>query len=101
MPLGWSFRHWAVALAGTVLSAVVIAVPTGIIRTPLYHRMTPVSWWDYPELAMTAVLEGVLLASYARTGRAGQAGTAQTAGCWHSSPSAARCATSWSCSRPG
>ena len=45
MPLGWSFRHWAAALAGTALAAVVIAVPAGIIQTPLYHRMTPVTWW--------------------------------------------------------
>lgn len=79
MPLGWSFRHWAIALAGSVLAAVVIAVPTGIIQTPLYHRMTPVTWWDYPALAVTALLEGVLLASYVRTGSAGQAGTAQAA----------------------
>ncbi len=34
-------------LAGAALAAVVIAVPTGIIRTPFYHRMMPVKWWDY------------------------------------------------------
>src|SRR5579875_3754300 len=80
MRLGWSLRHWAVAVAGSVLAAVVIAVPTGILQTPLYHRMTPATWWDYPALAVTAVLEGVLLASYMRTGSAGQAGAAQAAG---------------------
>lgn len=80
MPLGWGFRHWAAALAGTVLAAVVIAVPTGIIRTSLYHRMTPVTWWDYPALAATAVLEGILFATYVRAGTAGRGGTAQAAG---------------------
>ncbi len=80
MPLGWSFRHWAAALTGTALAAVVIAVPTGIIQTPFYHRMTPVTWWDYPALAVTAVLEGVLLATYVRAGTAGQGGAAQAAG---------------------
>ena len=76
---GWTARHWAVALGGVLLTAAVIAVPTGIIHTPIYHRMTPVLWWAYPAWALTAVLEGVLLATYVRTGRPSRASTGQAA----------------------
>ena len=71
---GWQARQWAAAAGAAVLTAVVVGVPTGIIRTPLYHRMTPVLWWNYPVWAVTALLEGLLLASYVRAG-AGRAST--------------------------
>ncbi len=77
---GWQARHWAAALGGAALAAVLVGVPTGIIRTSLYHRMTPVLWWNYPVWAVTALLEGFLLASYVRAG-AGNATTGKaTAG---------------------
>lgn len=60
----WPARRWAAAVVATALTATVIGIPTGIIRTPLYMRMTPVLWWNYPVWAATAVLEGVLLASF-------------------------------------
>ena len=80
MPAGWTTRHWAVALAGAAMAAVAIAVPTGIIQSPLYHRMTPVTWWDYPAWAVTAMLEGILLATYVRSKTTSRASTAQAAG---------------------
>jgi TctA family transporter len=61
---GWAARQWAAGAAGTVLAAVVIGIPTVVIVSPFYHRMTPVTWWAYPVWALTAVLEGLLLASY-------------------------------------
>ena len=77
---GVAARHWAAALGGAALAAVLVGVPTGIIRTSLYHRMTPVLWWNYPVWAATALLEGFLLASYVRAG-AGKASTGRaTAG---------------------
>lgn len=30
--------------AGAALAAVLFGIPTGIIRMPFYHRMTPVTW---------------------------------------------------------
>lgn len=74
---GWTAWQWAAGLGGAVLAAVVIAIPTGIIHTPFYHRMTPVLWWNYPAWALTAVLEGFLLATYVRAGSAGRASTGQ------------------------
>ena len=78
---GWTARQWAAATAAAALAAVVIGIPTGIIVTPLYHRMTPVIWWAYPAWALTAALEGLLLATYVRAGSARRASTGQvTAG---------------------
>lgn len=49
------------------MTALVIGVPTGIIATPFYHRMTPVQWWNYPVWAVTVLLSGLILATYIRT----------------------------------
>lgn len=40
-------------------------LPTGIIETPFYVRMTPVEWWNYPFWIVNAVLVGLLAATYA------------------------------------
>ncbi len=63
----WPGRRWAAAVLGAGLTALAIGVPTGIIRTPFYHRMTPVQWWNYPVWAVTALLSGLILATYIRT----------------------------------
>ena len=65
----WPARRWIAAVLAAVLVAVAIGVPTGIIRTPWYTRMTPVLWWNYPVWAVTALLSGLLAATYVR-GRA-------------------------------
>ncbi len=69
---GWAPRQWAAAAATAAGAALIIGVPTGIIRTPFYHRMTPVQWWNYPVWIVTAVLEGLILATYAAPGPAGR-----------------------------
>lgn len=62
----WSARRWLVASATGVLSALVIGVPTGIVQTSLYTRMTPVTWWNYPVWTLSAVLIGLTAATYVR-----------------------------------
>lgn len=64
----WPLRRWLAGSIATALTAFVIGVPTGIIATPFYHRMTPVLWWNYPVWATTAVLSGLIFATYIRTG---------------------------------
>jgi len=61
---GWGPRRWFAATVGAVASAAMIGIPTGIIETPYYHRMTPVLWWNYPVWGATALLSGLLLATY-------------------------------------
>lgn len=64
----WSVRHWAVAFGTAVLAALVIGVPTMMIPSPFFSRAVPVTWWSYPIWGLSAVLEGLLIATYVRTG---------------------------------
>lgn len=78
----WTRRRAAVAVAAAVMTALVLGVPTGIIETPFYTRMTPVVWWNYPVWAGSAVLTALVFTTYVRgpatgapvTGRAGVGG---------------------------
>lgn len=63
---GWTPRHWTVAALGAVAAALVIGLPTDVIPNPVFGRPVSVTWWSYPVLAVTAVLSGVLLATYVR-----------------------------------
>ncbi|WP_328478556.1 hypothetical protein OHS71_08830 [Streptomyces sp. NBC_00377] len=72
----WPARRWAVAAAVTVIAALVIGVPTGVVPTPFYTRMTPVLWWNYPVWLVSSVLEGLLVATYLRVGSTETVGTA-------------------------
>lgn len=49
------------------MAAVVVGVPTGVISTPFYTRMTPVLWWNYPVWLATAILSGLIMATYVRS----------------------------------
>lgn len=62
----WPARRWLVAgMAGTI-AALAMGIPTGIVRTSFYTRMTPVTWWDYPVWAGSAMLVGLTAATYVR-----------------------------------
>ncbi|PWU45746.1 hypothetical protein DLJ46_20520 [Micromonospora globispora] len=61
---GWAARRWVAAVAGTAATVVVIAVPTDLIDTPYFSRDMAVTWWAWPVLLVTAVLSGLLLATY-------------------------------------
>lgn len=63
-PSAWSARRWVAAVAGAVATTVVIAVPTDLIDTPYFSRDMAVTWWAWPVLVVTAVLSGLLLATY-------------------------------------
>jgi hypothetical protein len=62
----WPMRRWLVAIAVGVLAALAIGVPTGIVQTSFYTRMTPVTWWNYPVWAISALLVGLTAATYLR-----------------------------------
>lgn len=63
----WPARRWLLAGLAAPAGAVVLGVPTGVIPTPLYTRMTPVRWWNYPVLAISAALLGLTAATYLRS----------------------------------
>ncbi|MFE9504657.1 hypothetical protein ACFYO6_19315 [Streptomyces anthocyanicus] len=60
----WTPRHWAVAVVVALLAGVAVGVPTGVVPTDLYTRMTPVLWWNYPVWAASSLLMGLLAATY-------------------------------------
>ena len=62
----FSARRWWMAAIGAVATALVVGLPTDVIPNPVFGRPVPVTWWSYPVLAITAVLGGVLLATYVR-----------------------------------
>lgn len=63
----WPISRWITVIVGATTSALVIGIPTGIVGTPWYTRMTPVLWWNYPIWIVTALLSGLLLATYVRS----------------------------------
>ncbi len=60
----WGARQWAVAAAAALGCVVLIGVPTDLIETPLFSRAVPPTWWSYPVLAVSALLVGLLVATY-------------------------------------
>ena len=53
-------------MLGAVASALIIGLPTDVIPNPVFGRSVGVTWWSYPVLALSAVLGGLLLATYVR-----------------------------------
>lgn len=76
----WPARRWFVAALAGVIAALAMGIPTGVIRTSLYTRMTPVTWWDYPIWALSAAGLGLLAATYVKLGRADCGGSGRALG---------------------
>ena len=62
----WSRRRWSAAAAASVVTALVVALPTAMVPTPVFGREIPTTWWAWPVLAVTSVLSGLLFATYVR-----------------------------------
>jgi hypothetical protein len=77
--IAWPARRWLAGAAAAAVFAVAAGAPTDVIPNPLFDRMTPVQWWSYPILAATALLGGLVMASYLRA-PAQPAGLSRTAG---------------------
>ncbi|MFG1957374.1 hypothetical protein [Nonomuraea sp. NPDC049028] len=60
----WTRRQWLVGFVAGCVTAVIVGVPTGIIPTSYFSRMTPVLWWNYPVWLVTAILSGLIVATY-------------------------------------
>ncbi|MFC0864548.1 hypothetical protein ACFHYQ_19850 [Sphaerimonospora cavernae] len=63
----WGGARWATAAGGALLTVLVVGVPTVVIPNPLFGREVPVQWWNYPTLAATAMLGGLVIATFADT----------------------------------
>lgn len=60
----WPSRRWFVAASVAGLTFLVVAVPTALIATPFFTREIPPTWWSYPVLTVSAVLAGLVTATY-------------------------------------
>ncbi len=68
---GWTRARWQFAAVMAVVSALAIGLPTDVIPNPVFGRQgTPVEPWAVPVLVITAVLSGLLFATYMRAGDA-------------------------------
>lgn len=64
----WGPRQWAAVVAFAVATALAVGVPTAVVPTPFFGREIPVQWWNYPTLALTALLAGLVLGTCMRPG---------------------------------
>ena len=64
--LAWPARRWATAVGAGVAFALVIAIPTALIKNPIFGRQIPPTWWSWPSLIVSSVLGGLLVATYVR-----------------------------------
>ncbi|MBU4336218.1 MAG: hypothetical protein KJ548_06565 [Actinobacteria bacterium] len=60
----WPARRHLVTVGAALLTVLVVAIPTAMIPTPVFGREVGVTVWAWPVLLVTAVLSGVLSASY-------------------------------------
>lgn len=67
----WPARQWLIAAALGVGVFLVVGMPTGVVPTPVFGRPVPVTWWAPWSLAVTAVLGGLVLATWVRTSAPG------------------------------
>lgn len=63
---GWSRRRWWTAAGSALVVAVLVSLPTAVIPNPVFDRAIAVTWWSYPVVVLTAVLGGILFATYVR-----------------------------------
>jgi hypothetical protein len=52
-------RLWIKGIGVAAVTAAVVGIPTDVLDTDYFTRMTAVRWWEYPVLTLTAVLTGL------------------------------------------
>lgn len=62
--LAWPLRRWLSAAGAALAFALVVAVPTDLVDTPVFGREIPPTWWAWPSLILSSVLGGLLVATY-------------------------------------
>jgi len=75
----WPLQRWAVALTTAVGTALLVGVPTAVVHSRYFTRMTAVLWWNYPVWIVSSALAGVALATSYRP-RGKQVGSAGVTG---------------------
>ena len=59
-------RQWVTATVGAALTLLVLGLPAVLIPNGIFAREIDPTWWSYPVWVATAVLSGLLFATYTR-----------------------------------
>jgi hypothetical protein len=62
----WSPRRWYAAVLSGLGIGFLIALPTAVIPNPIFGRAIETTWWSYPTVIASAILGGLLIATYVR-----------------------------------
>lgn len=62
----WPVRRWLFAAGGAAATLLTFSLTTAMIPNPVFGRSVPTTWWAWPALVITAVLGGLLGATYIR-----------------------------------
>jgi hypothetical protein len=62
----WSSRRWYAAVFSGLGIGFLIALPTAVIPNPIFGRAIETTWWSYPTVIFSAILGGLLIATYVR-----------------------------------
>lgn len=62
--VSWPLRRWLAAAGAAIAFALLVAIPTDLIDTPVFSREIPPTWWAWPSLLVSSVLGGLLVATY-------------------------------------
>lgn len=62
----WPPKRWLAAGGVAIATFLIIGVPTAVIPNPVFGRSVEVTSWSMPVLLVTAVLTGLLFATYVR-----------------------------------
>lgn len=68
----WQLRRWITALVTAAATIVLMGIPTVLIPNPWFWREFPPTAWAWPVLIVTAVLSGLVAATYVARKDAGE-----------------------------
>ena len=64
----WSPKRWIVAVSVASLTYFLIALPTAVVSNPIFDREVAVTDWSVNVIIVTAILTGLLTATYVKNG---------------------------------
>lgn len=60
----WPARRWAAGALVAGAFVLAVGLPTDLVPNPVFGREIPPTWWSWPALLLSAVLTGLLVATY-------------------------------------
>lgn len=64
--LSWSLKRWLVAIVVALTTYFVIALPTAVVKNPIFGREIETTSWSVTVILITSILSGLLTATYVK-----------------------------------